>query len=48
MDMVRSMMSQIDLPLYFWGNALEAVAFILNKAPSKGTEKTPYEIWAGK
>ncbi|WVZ94596.1 hypothetical protein U9M48_040469 [Paspalum notatum var. saurae] len=48
LDMVRSMMSQTDLPLYFWGYALETIAFILNRAPSKATEKTPYEIWTGK
>ena len=48
LDMVRSMMSQTDLPLYFWGYALGTAAFILNRAPSKATEKTPYEIWTGK
>ena len=46
--MVRSMMSQTDLPLYFWGYALGTAAFILNRAPSKATEKTPYAIWTGK
>jgi hypothetical protein len=29
-DMVRSMMSQSDLPLSFWGYALETAAFTLN------------------
>jgi hypothetical protein len=48
LDMVRSMMSQTDLPLYFWGYALETVAFTLNHVPSKSVEKTPYEIWTGK
>ena len=28
LDMVRSMMSLTDLPLYFWGYALETAAFI--------------------
>ena len=32
LDMVRSMMSLIDLPLSFWGYALETTAFTLNKA----------------
>ena len=41
-------MSQTDLPLYFWGYALEAAAFTLNRVPSKSVEKTPYEIWTGK
>jgi hypothetical protein len=48
LDMVRSMMSQTDLPLYFLGYALETVAFTLNRVPSKFVEKTPYEIWTGK
>ena len=34
LDMVRSMMSLTDLPLSFWGNALEAATFTLNRAPS--------------
>ena len=46
--MVRSMMSQTDLPISFWGYALETTAFILNRVPSKAVEKTPYEIWNGK
>ena len=29
LDMVRSMMSLTDLPLSFWGYALETVAFML-------------------
>ena len=47
LDMVRSMMSQADLPLSFWGSALETAAFTLNRVPSKSVEKTPYEIWTG-
>ena len=46
--MVRSMMSQSDLPLSFWGYALETAAFTLNRVPSKSVDKTPYEIWTGK
>ena len=34
LDMVRSMMSLTDLPLSFWGYALETSAFMLNRAPS--------------
>ena len=34
-----------DLPLSFWGYALETAAFTLNRAPSKSVEKTPYELW---
>ena len=35
LDIVQSMMSLTDLPLSFWGYALETVAFTLNRAPSK-------------
>ena len=48
LDMVRSMMSLTELPLSFWGYALETAAFTLNRAPSKSVEMTPYEIWNGK
>src|SRR3954470_24510879 len=48
LDMVRSMMSLTDLPLSFWGYALETAAFTLNSAPSKSFETTPYELWFGK
>ena len=42
LDMVRSMMSLTDLPLSFWGYALETAAFTLNTAPSKSVEMTPF------
>ena len=35
LDMVWSMMSQSDLPLSFWGYALETATFTLNRVPSK-------------
>ena len=34
LDMVQSMMSLTDLPLSFWGYALETAAFMLNRALS--------------
>ena len=34
LDMVRSMTSLTDLPLSFWGYALETTTFTLNRAPS--------------
>ena len=46
--MVRSMMCQAELPLYFWGHALLTAAYTLNVVPSKSVEKTPYELWTGK
>ena len=48
LDIVRSMMSLIGLPLSFWGYALETATFTLNRAPSKSDETTPYELWFGK
>ena len=48
LDMMRSMMSLTDLPLLFWGYALEIATFTLNRAPSKSVETTPYELWFGK
>ena len=44
LDMVRSMTSLTELPLSFWGYALETAAFILNRSPSDSVETTPYEI----
>ena len=40
-------MSLTDLPLSFWGYALETTAFTLNRAPSKSVEMTLYEMWFG-
>ena len=48
LDIVQSMMFLTDLPLQFWGYALETAAFTLNRAPSKSVETTPYELWFGK
>ena len=47
LDIVQSMMSLTDLPLSFWGYALETTSFTLNRAPSKSVEMTPYELWFG-
>jgi hypothetical protein len=42
------MMSQTDLPLSFWGYALEITVFTLNRVPTKSIERTSYERWTGK
>ncbi|KAD5962114.1 hypothetical protein E3N88_13587 [Mikania micrantha] len=47
LDMVRSMMSRTNLPHSFWGYALETAAKLVNIAPTKKVDKTPYEIWHG-
>ena len=48
LDMMRYMMSLTDLPLSFWGYALETAAFTLNREPYKSVEMTLYELWFGK
>ena len=48
LDIVQSMMSLTDLPLSFWGYALETTAFTLKRAPSKSVETTQSELWFGK
>ena len=48
LDIVQSMMSLNDLPLSFWGYALDTTTFMLKRAPSKSVETTPYELWYGK
>ena len=40
-------MSHSDLPVSFWGYALETAAHILNRAPSKSVKTTPFEEWHG-
>ena len=41
------MMSLTDLPLSFWGYALETAAFTLDRTPYKSVETTLYEHWFG-
>ncbi|KAL4304488.1 hypothetical protein GQ457_10G012030 [Hibiscus cannabinus] len=48
LDMVRSMMSNIDLPTSLWGYALKTAAFTLNCVPSKSVQKTLHEMWIEK
>ncbi|KAL0301923.1 UNVERIFIED_CONTAM: Retrovirus-related Pol polyprotein from transposon RE1 [Sesamum radiatum] len=46
--MILSMMSFTELPLSFWGYALETTTRLLNIAPSKTVAQTPYQIWHNK
>jgi hypothetical protein len=48
LDMVRSMMSQVELPDSFWGFGLLSASLLLNRSSTKAAAKTPYEIWKGK
>ncbi|RDX71092.1 hypothetical protein CR513_49605, partial [Mucuna pruriens] len=45
MDMVRSMMNYIIVPLSLWMYALKSAAYLLNRVPSKVVPKTPYKLW---
>ena len=47
-DMVRSMISHSTLPTSLLGKALKIAVYILNRVPTKATNKTPHEIWTGK
>ena len=46
--MVRSMISHSTLSESLWGEALETVAYILNRVPTKATVKTSFKFWTGK
>nr|GEV35320.1 hypothetical protein [Tanacetum cinerariifolium] len=48
LDMVRSMMNLITLPLFFWKYALKSAKRILNMVLTKKVDKIPYELWYGK
>ena len=48
LDMIRSMMSFLGLPISFWGCALDTAMHILNHVPSKSVPKTPWELWSGR
>ena len=42
------MISHSTLPVSLWGKALKTVVYIINRVPTKTTDKTPSEIWTGK
>ena len=46
-DMVRSMLSNSNLPQFLWTDALKTAVYILNRVPTKAVPKTPFEIWKG-
>ena len=48
LEMVRSMMSYLTLPISFWGYALNTTIHLLNLVPSKSIPKTPMELWSGR
>lgn len=47
LDMVRSMLSNSNLPKSLWDEALKTIVYILNRVPTKVVPKTPFELWKG-
>ena len=46
--MVRSMLASSILPPRFWAEALNTVAYLRNRCPSRAVEgKTPFELLTG-
>ncbi|KAF7844422.1 Retrovirus-related Pol polyprotein from transposon TNT 1-94 [Senna tora] len=45
MDMVRSMMSWLNLLELLWGEVIKTAIHILNHVPSKLVPKTPFDLW---
>jgi hypothetical protein len=46
--MARSMLKAMDLPGWFWGEAVTMAVYILNRSPTHSLDgQTPYEVWHG-
>ena len=48
MDMVRSMLINLTLPVSLWMYALKTSMYLLNRVPSKAVLKTPFELWTNR
>lgn len=47
-EMARSLLKQMKLPLMLWGEAGRHSVYLLNRLPTRSlTGKTPYEAWKG-
>lgn len=47
-EMARSLLIEKKLPVYFWGEAIRHVIYLLNRLPTKAVSgTTPYEAWSG-
>ena len=44
-DMVRSILSNSDLPKFLWIDTRKTTVYILNGVPTKAVLKTPFELW---
>lgn len=48
-ETARCMMKSMTVPARFWGEAVRAAVYVLNRAPTKSLNgKTPYQAWFGK
>lgn len=45
LKIVKFVMTQANLPISFWGDALLTTTYILNWVPSKYVTFTPYKLW---
>jgi len=43
-EMVRSMISNTNLSLSLWIEALKTATYLLNRVPTKAVSKTPFEL----
>lgn len=48
-EMARAMLTQADLPLSLWAEAINTAVYIRNRCPTKSLENTtPFEKWTNK
>ena len=48
LDKARAMMRDANLPLRYWGEAMQTANYLRNRSPSKHHGKTPYEVLFGR
>jgi hypothetical protein len=47
-EMVKAMLDESEVPKTFWGEVVQTIVNILNKAHIRvNSDKTPYELWHG-
>jgi hypothetical protein len=45
MDLINAMLDSFCLPKSWWGEAILATCFVLNRVSTSKGDKTPYEGW---
>ncbi|CAI5773473.1 Retrovirus-related Pol polyprotein from transposon TNT 1-94 [Podarcis lilfordi] len=48
MDMTRCMLKDACLPQKLWAEGVYTSVYLQNRLPTKGAERTPFELWHGK